>query len=43
MLNGGRLETLSAQVQEDTKNLDVIYQEYVESLQSISLSDPMIL
>ena len=33
----GRLETLSAQVQEDTKNLDVIYQEYVESLQSISL------
>ena len=35
----GRLETLSAQVQEDTKNLDVIYQEYVESLQSISLSE----
>lgn len=35
----GRLETLSAQVQEDKKNLDVIYQEYVESLQSISLSE----
>ena len=26
-------------MQEDTKNLDVIYQEYVESLQSISLSE----
>lgn len=35
----GRLETLSAQVKEETKNLDIIYQEYVKSLQSISLSE----
>ena len=35
----GRLETLSAQVQEDTKNLDVLNKDYVESLQSISLSE----
>lgn len=35
----GRLETLSAQVQEDTKNLDEFYQEYVKSLQSISVSE----
>ena len=35
----GRLETLSAQVQEETKNLDGFYQEYVKSLQSISVSE----
>ena len=39
MLNAkrGRLETLSAQSAGRHKNLDVIYQEYVESLQAISL------
>ena len=35
----GRLEILSAQVQEETKNLDGFYQEYVKSLQSISVSE----
>ena len=35
----GRLEILFAQVQEKTKNLDGFYQEYVKSLQSISVSE----
>jgi len=35
----GRLEILFAQVQEETKNLDGFYQEYVKSLQSISVSE----
>lgn len=35
----GRLEILFAQVQEETKNLDGFYQEYVISLQSISVSE----
>ena len=35
----GRLETLSAQVQEETNNLDVIYKEYTKSLESISLCE----
>ena len=35
----GRLETLSAQVQEENKNLDVMYKEYTKSLQSTSLSE----
>lgn len=35
----GRLEILFAQVQEETKNLDKFYQEYVKSLQSISVSE----
>ena len=35
----GRLETLFAQVKEDKKNLDVLNKDYVESLQSISLSE----
>ncbi|WP_456155873.1 AAA family ATPase [Veillonella sp.] len=35
----GRLETLSAQVQEETKNLDVTYKEYTKSLQSTALSE----
>ena len=35
----GRLETLFAQVKEDKKNLDGFYQEYVKSLQSISVSE----
>ena len=35
----GRLEILFAQVQEETKNLDEFYQEYVKSLQSISVSE----
>ena len=35
----GRLEILFAQVQEETKNLDGLYQEYVKSLQSISVSE----
>ena len=35
----GRLEILFAQVQEETKNLDRFYQEYVKSLQSISVSE----
>ncbi len=33
----GRLEILSSQVKEETKNLDGFYQEYVKSLQSISV------
>lgn len=35
----GRLEILFAQVQEETKNLDGFYQEYVKSLQSIFVSE----
>jgi len=35
----GRLETLSAQVKEENKNLDVMYKEYTKSLQSTSLSE----
>jgi DNA repair protein SbcC/Rad50 len=35
----GRLEILFAQVQEETKHLDGFYQEYVKSLQSISVSE----
>lgn len=35
----GRLEILFAQVQDETKNLDGFYQEYVKSLQSISVSE----
>ena len=35
----GRLETLSAQVEEETNNLDVIYKEYTKSLQSTSLGE----
>ena len=35
----GRLEILFTQVQEETKNLDRFYQEYVKSLQSISVSE----
>lgn len=35
----GRLEILFTQVQEETKNLDGFYQEYVKSLQSISVSE----
>ena len=35
----GRLETLFAQVKEDKKNLDVLNKDYVESLQSISVSE----
>ncbi|PQL09797.1 AAA family ATPase [Veillonella sp. T11011-6] len=35
----GRLEILFAQVQEETKNFDGLYQEYVKSLQSISVSE----
>ena len=35
----GRLEILFAQVQEETKNLDGFYQEYVKLLQSISVSE----
>ena len=35
----GRLEILFAQVQEETKNLDGFYQEYVKSLRSISVSE----
>ena len=35
----GRLEILFAQVQEETKKLDRFYQEYVKSLQSISVSE----
>ena len=35
----GRQETLSAQVQEETNNLDVIYKEYIKSLQSTSLGE----
>ena len=35
----GRLEILFAQVQEETKILDGFYQEYVKSLESISVSE----
>lgn len=35
----GRLEILFTQVQEETKNLDRFYQEYVKSLESISVSE----
>lgn len=35
----GRLEILFTQVQEERKNLDRFYQEYVKSLQSISVSE----
>ena len=35
----GRLEILFTQVQEETKNLDGFYQEYVKSLESISVSE----
>ena len=35
----GRLETLSAQVQEETKNLEGLYQDYAKSLQQISLCE----
>ena len=35
----GRLETLSTQVQEETKNLDGLYQDYAKSLQQISLCE----
>ena len=35
----GRLEILFAQVQEERKHLDGFYQEYVKSLQSISVSE----
>ena len=35
----GRLEILFTQVQEETRNLDGFYQEYVKSLQSISVSE----
>ena len=35
----GRLEILFAQVQDETKNLDGFYQDYVKSLQSISVSE----
>ena len=35
----GRLEILFTQVQKETKNLDGFYQEYVKSLQSISVSE----
>ena len=35
----GRLETLSTQVQEETNNLDGLYQDYAKSLQQISLCE----
>ena len=35
----GRLETLSTQVQEETKNLEGLYQDYAKSLQQISLCE----
>ena len=35
----GRLEILFVQVQDETKNLDGFYQDYVKSLQSISVSE----
>ena len=35
----GRLETLSSQVKEERKNLDSLHGEYIQSLQSISLSE----
>ena len=35
----GRLETLSSQVKEETKNLNLMYKNYTQSLQAISLSE----
>ena len=35
----GRLETLSSQVKEETKNLILMYKNYTKSLQSISLTE----
>lgn len=35
----GRQETLSAQVEEETNNLDIIYKEYIKSLESTSLCE----
>ena len=35
----GRLETLSSQVKEETKNLILMYKNYTQSLQSISLGE----
>ena len=35
----GRLETLSSQVKEERKNLDSLHEEYIQLLQSISLSE----
>lgn len=35
----GRLETLSSQVKEETKNLNLMYKNYTQSLQAISLAE----
>lgn len=35
----GRLETLSAQVKEETKNFNLMYKNYTQSLQTISLAE----
>lgn len=35
----GRLETLSSQVKKERKNLDSLHGEYIQSLQSVSLSE----
>lgn len=35
----GRLETLSSQVKEERKNLESLHGEYIQSLQSVSLSE----
>lgn len=35
----GRLETLSSQVKEETKNLNLMYENYTKSLQAISLGE----
>ena len=35
----GRLETLSSQVKEETKNLNLMYKDYTQSLQTISLAE----
>lgn len=35
----GRLETLSSQVKEETKNLNLMYKNYTKSLQAISLGE----
>ena len=35
----GRLETLSSQVKEETKNLNLRYKNYTKSLQAISLGE----
>ena len=35
----GRLETLSSQVKEETKNLNLMYKNYTKSLQTISLTE----